>query len=183
MKFIAAKGAWVAQAQSGPMSLAALGDVTVSSTDGKVIITAAKEVWIGAGGSYIQINGSGIVNGSPGPILEKGASWDVPGPDSQVIRVPMISMTEPTTLQHLYRDDEAVHGAKFEIEYDDGKKFSGALNGTGTADLSSAPSGAGRIKFSPDVRAWESKTQDASLAYKASWNDNDFDQSASKNNN
>ena len=34
-------------------------------------ITAAKEVWIGAGGSYIQINGSGIINGSPGPILEK----------------------------------------------------------------------------------------------------------------
>ena len=87
MKFIAAQGPMVLQAQSGPMSLAALKDLTVSSTDGKVVITAAKEVWIGAGGSYIQINGSGIVNGSPGPILEKGASWDVPGPDSK--RMPM----------------------------------------------------------------------------------------------
>jgi type VI secretion system secreted protein VgrG len=84
MKFIAARGAWVAQAQSGPMSLAALGDVTVSSTDGRIVITASKEVWIGAGGSYVQINGSGITNGSPGPILEKTPSWDKPGADAQV---------------------------------------------------------------------------------------------------
>jgi type VI secretion system secreted protein VgrG len=83
MRFHAAKGAVQMQAQSGPMSLASLKDLTVSSTDGKVIITAAKEVWIGAGGSYIQVNGSGIINGSPGPILEKGASWDVPGADSR----------------------------------------------------------------------------------------------------
>jgi type VI secretion system secreted protein VgrG len=90
MNFIAAQGPMVLQAQSGPMSLAALKDLTVSSTDGKVVITAAKEVWIGAGGSYIQINGSGIVNGSPGPILEKGASWDVPGADS--MRMPLPAM-------------------------------------------------------------------------------------------
>jgi type VI secretion system secreted protein VgrG len=90
MNFVAAQGPMVLQAQSGPMSLAALKDLTVSSTDGKVVITAAKEVWIGAGGSYIQINGSGIVNGSPGPILEKGASWDVPGADS--MRMPLPAM-------------------------------------------------------------------------------------------
>nr|WP_313067330.1 hypothetical protein [Paraburkholderia sp. LEh10] len=35
-------------------------------------------MWIGAGGSYIQINGSGIINASPGPILEKTPSWDKP---------------------------------------------------------------------------------------------------------
>jgi len=92
MRFHAAKGAVQMQAQSGPMSFAALKDLTVSSTDGKVIITAAKEVWIGAGGSYIQINGSGIINGSPGPILEKGASWDVPGADSK--RVPLPTMPQ-----------------------------------------------------------------------------------------
>lgn len=88
MNFIAAQGPMGLQAQSGPMSLASLRDLTISSTDGKVIITAAKEVWIGAGGSYIQINGSGIVNGSPGPILEKGTSWDVLKPDSKIIAAP-----------------------------------------------------------------------------------------------
>jgi len=92
MKLIAAQGKVEIQAQSDGMALAALRDVTISSTDGKIFITASKEVWIGAGGSYIQINGSGIVNGSPGPILEKTSSWDVPGPDFQ--RVPLPEMPQ-----------------------------------------------------------------------------------------
>jgi type VI secretion system secreted protein VgrG len=75
VKLVAAHGKVEIQAQSDQMALAALKDITVSSSEGKVIITAEKEIWIGAGGSYIQINGSGIVNGSPGPILEKGATW------------------------------------------------------------------------------------------------------------
>ncbi|WP_456088833.1 DUF2345 domain-containing protein [Paraburkholderia dilworthii] len=92
MKFFAAKGAVQLQAQSDVMALAALKDLTITSTDGRVVITASKEVWIGAGGSYVQINGSGIINGSPGPILEKGASWDVPGPDSK--RMPSPTMPQ-----------------------------------------------------------------------------------------
>jgi type VI secretion system secreted protein VgrG len=84
MRLIAAKGKVEIQAQSDQIALTALKDVTITSTDGRVVITAAKEVWIGAGGSYIQINGSGIINASPGPILEKTASWDVPGPDAHM---------------------------------------------------------------------------------------------------
>ncbi|WP_341807749.1 DUF2345 domain-containing protein [Paraburkholderia caledonica] len=96
MKFYAAKGAVQLQAQSGGMALAALRDITISSTDGRIVINAAKEVWIGAGGSYIQINGSGIVNGSPGAILERGASWDVPGPDAQLRNFPPFGSGTPT---------------------------------------------------------------------------------------
>jgi type VI secretion system secreted protein VgrG len=88
LKLIAARGRIDIQAQSDQMALAALKDISVSSTEGRVVITASKEVWIGAGGSYIQINGSGIVNGSPGPILEKGASWDVPGAHSAIVDLP-----------------------------------------------------------------------------------------------
>jgi type VI secretion system secreted protein VgrG len=75
------------------MKLAALKDFTISSTDGRVVITASKEVWIGAGGSYIQINGSGIINGSPGPILEKTPSWDKPGASSQRVPLPVMPVT------------------------------------------------------------------------------------------
>ncbi|ALL71288.1 VgrG protein (plasmid) [Paraburkholderia caribensis MBA4] len=56
----------------------------------------AKEVWIGAGGSYIRINGSGIANASPGPILEKTPSWDVPGADAQVRHFPPFGSGTPT---------------------------------------------------------------------------------------
>ncbi|MFL9896465.1 DUF2345 domain-containing protein, partial [Paraburkholderia sp. RL17-381-BIF-C] len=49
MKFMAARGRIDMQAQGDEMGLAALKDVTVTSTNGRVVITAAKEVWIGAG--------------------------------------------------------------------------------------------------------------------------------------
>jgi type VI secretion system secreted protein VgrG len=39
-------------------------------------------VWIGAGGSFVCINGSGIVNATTEKILEKCATWSKTGPDS-----------------------------------------------------------------------------------------------------
>ncbi|PRX99396.1 uncharacterized protein DUF2345 [Paraburkholderia sp. BL25I1N1] len=47
LKLVAAKGKVDIQAQSDQMALAALKDIT--STDGKIVITASKEIWIGAG--------------------------------------------------------------------------------------------------------------------------------------
>lgn len=69
MKLFAAKGKVEIQAQSDEMALAALKDITITSTDGRLVLSAAKEVWIGAGGSYIRINGNSIENGTPGVIL------------------------------------------------------------------------------------------------------------------
>jgi type VI secretion system secreted protein VgrG len=92
MKFYAAKGKVALQAQSDEMALAALKDLTITSTDGKIIINAAKEIWIGAQGSYIKINGEGIVNGTPGQILERCASWDKPGPASMRMPVPPLPL-------------------------------------------------------------------------------------------
>jgi type VI secretion system secreted protein VgrG len=103
MKFMAARGRIDMQAQGDEMGLAALKDVTVTSTNGRVVITAAKEVWIGAGGSYIQINGDGIINGSPGPIIGKGAWWDVPGPDSKRMSMPVMPVTPlAQSFTHVY---------------------------------------------------------------------------------
>lgn len=78
IRLFAGKGKVEIQAQGDAMALAALKDLTITSTDGKIILSASKEIWIGAGGSYIQINGSGIINGSPGPILEKTPKWGKP---------------------------------------------------------------------------------------------------------
>ncbi len=96
IKFMAAKGRVDIQAQSDQMALAALKDLTISSTDGRVVITASKEVWIGAGGSYIQINGSGIINGSPGPILEKTPFWNVVDASSMRVPLPVMPVTPLT---------------------------------------------------------------------------------------
>ncbi|WP_153102021.1 type VI secretion system Vgr family protein [Paraburkholderia hayleyella] len=82
IRLFAAKGKVEVQAQGDAMDLAALKDVTVSSTDGRIIIEAKQEVWIGAGGSFICINGSGITNATTGKIFEKCVKWSKTAPDS-----------------------------------------------------------------------------------------------------
>jgi type VI secretion system secreted protein VgrG len=78
IKLFAAKGKVAIQAQSDEMALAALKDVTITSSEGRLVLSAAKEVWIGAGGSYIKIDANRIENGTPGDIVEKCASWNKP---------------------------------------------------------------------------------------------------------
>ncbi|KKB60768.1 hypothetical protein WM40_27285, partial [Robbsia andropogonis] len=47
IKLFASKGKVEIQAQSDEMKLAALNDVTITSSSGKVVISADKEIWIG----------------------------------------------------------------------------------------------------------------------------------------
>ncbi|UXU86797.1 type VI secretion system Vgr family protein [Burkholderia sp. S-53] len=89
IKIFAAKGPVDIQAQSGPASLVGLQDVKIESADGRLILTAAKEVWIGAGGSYISIKGGLIENVTTGQILEKCGNWDKPSGASGTIRDPL----------------------------------------------------------------------------------------------
>jgi type VI secretion system secreted protein VgrG len=105
MKLIAANGKLEIQAQRDEMLLTALKDLKIISVEGKVVISAEKEVWIGAGGSYSRYTAEGIVNATPGDIQEKCASWDKP---------PATSMKYP-----------APHLPKSEFEYSDKLPFSG----------------------------------------------------------
>ena len=83
IQLIAGAGKVDVQAQNDAMALSALKDVTITSVDGRLVLSAAKEVWIGADGSYIKINGSRIENATSGDILEKCAAWDKQGPSSE----------------------------------------------------------------------------------------------------
>ncbi|WP_158941085.1 type VI secretion system Vgr family protein [Burkholderia sp. S171] len=91
MKFFAAKGKVEIHAQTDEMTLAALKNLTITSTDGKLILSASKEVWIGADGSYIKITGTGIENGTSGDIVEKCAMWDTAGANSMRLAPPQLS--------------------------------------------------------------------------------------------
>jgi len=89
IKIFAAKGPIDIQAQSDAMSLTALQDIKIESANGRLVLTAAKEVWIGAGGSYIKIGPNLIENGTAGQILEKCASWDKPGASNSTVHNPL----------------------------------------------------------------------------------------------
>lgn len=82
VKLFAAKGKIDIQAQGDALALSALNDVTITSVSGKLLLSAEKEIWIGAGGSYIRITAESIENGTSGQILEKCASWDKLGASS-----------------------------------------------------------------------------------------------------
>jgi len=138
IRLFAGKGKVEIQAQSDAMALAALKDLTITSTDGKIILSASKEIWLGAGGSYIQINGNGIVNGSPGTILERAASWDVPGPDS--MRMPLPPMPVPRSvgsyslrfdLSGALADGEILENASYLIKVGEDLHYYGTLDQDG----------------------------------------------------
>jgi len=93
MKLFAARGKVEIQAQGDELQLAALKDVTISSTDGKLVLTADKEVWIGAGGSYIRITGERIENVTLGDIYEKSAYWSTQERASMTVPLPQFPRT------------------------------------------------------------------------------------------
>jgi len=88
------------------------------------------------------------------------------------------SFNEATELNRSYHDDEPVQAAQFDIAYNDGRRFSGALDGVGHADLSQAPNGVGQVKFGPDARTWQSKGQDLNPSHRATWTQSDCHASA-----
>jgi type VI secretion system secreted protein VgrG len=64
-KIFAAKGPVDFQAQSGPMSLTADKDVTVASVNGKVTLSAAKEIILESGRAFIHMKDGSITLGGP----------------------------------------------------------------------------------------------------------------------
>ncbi len=81
MKLFAAKGKVEIQAQDDALDAKAKKDVTVTSTEGRVEITAAKDVVLkNLDGSFIQLQGKNIILGCEGNILLKCANVQKMGP-------------------------------------------------------------------------------------------------------
>ncbi|RIV72248.1 type VI secretion system Vgr family protein [Burkholderia pseudomallei] len=99
IKLFAAKGKVEIQAKSDAMALTSQQDLNITSVDGRVLISADKEIWIGAGGSYIKITPDLIENGTTGQILEKGASWSKQGASSMRLPAQITSVTKGCSWQ------------------------------------------------------------------------------------
>ena len=89
MKLFAAKGKVEIQAQDDALDAFAKKDITVTSAEGKIEITAATELVVNCGGAYIKLSGGNIELGCPGNILLKcanaqkmgAASLNMPAPE------------------------------------------------------------------------------------------------------
>ncbi|WP_343525845.1 type VI secretion system tip protein VgrG [Klebsiella michiganensis] len=88
MKLFAAKGKVEIQAQDDALEAIAKKDVTVTSVEGKVVITGATELVVNCGGAFMKLSGGNMELGAPGNILLKcanvqkmgSADYDVPKP-------------------------------------------------------------------------------------------------------
>ncbi|EKM7178093.1 type VI secretion system tip protein VgrG [Cronobacter sakazakii] len=80
MKLFAAKGKVEIQAQDDALEALAKKGVTVTSTEGRMDITAATELVINCGGAYIRLSDGNIELGCPGNILLKSLNVQKMGP-------------------------------------------------------------------------------------------------------
>ena len=69
------KGKVEIQAQGDEMTLDALKDIRISSSEGKLIISAKQEIVLTSGGGYIRIADGTVECAAPDKIIERGAVW------------------------------------------------------------------------------------------------------------
>jgi type VI secretion system secreted protein VgrG len=75
IKIFASKGKVEIQAQGDEMTLDALKDIRISSSEGKLIISAKQEIILTSGGGYIRIADGTVECAAPDKIIERGAVW------------------------------------------------------------------------------------------------------------
>ena len=89
IKLFAAKGKIEIQAQSGDLDIIAAKVLRLMSATDRIEIWAKKEIVIGADGSAIVINGSGITDMTSGQRISHNADFSLPGPKTMPYALPV----------------------------------------------------------------------------------------------
>ena len=178
MKLVAASGKLEFEAQSGELVLLAKEDIKISSCKGELRFTSPKRIIFNGGGSFMQWDKGGIIQGTDGAYVEHASKIGMAGAKKMPVMV--VKPEKDRRLQIQYHDQENVQNAKFKIDYEDGQSYSGELDATGKANLSKAPVGAGTIKLLDDTRSYQNKAHEKSKYYKESWSTADFAASMNK---
>ncbi|MBS1206036.1 MAG: Rhs element Vgr protein [Proteobacteria bacterium] len=126
MKLFAAKGKVEIQAQDDALEAIAKKDVTVTSTEGQMVLTAAKDMVLkNLDGSFIQLQGKDIILGCEGNILWKCANAQKMGPAT----LNSSPQTFPKGYGGIYslKDDEGeiIPNTEYKVTTADGQIFTG----------------------------------------------------------
>ncbi|MCZ7837060.1 type VI secretion system Vgr family protein [Atlantibacter hermannii] len=131
MKLFAAKGKVEIQAQDDALDAIAKKDVTVTSAEGKIEITAATELIINCGGAYIKLSGGNIELGCPRNILLKcanvqkmgAASLNTPAPEFPKGYGGVYSLTD--------EEGRIIPQTEYKVTTGDGQVFFGITDDSG----------------------------------------------------
>jgi type VI secretion system secreted protein VgrG len=99
IKLVANQGPIKIQAQNDLMELIARGELSFTSTEDEIHITAKKKVTINGGGSYITLDGNGIEQATPGEYRTKAGHYGRKDKASQPVQFPNVApeTTDPST--------------------------------------------------------------------------------------
>jgi len=139
IQMIASAGNVEAQAQRGEMHSLSQQDFTLSSTDGKMTISAKKGIQLSCGGGGIRINADGSVEiFSPSGIELKGPNLVFMGPESVTTTAPAF---EKGTFRRRFKlhssddPDQPISNQKFRLTGSDGTVTGGMTDGEGHSSL------------------------------------------------
>ncbi|WP_373240102.1 DUF2345 domain-containing protein [Kluyvera ascorbata] len=131
MKLFAAKGKVEIQAQDDALDAIAKKDITVTSAEGKIEITAETELVVNCGGAYIKLSGGNIELGCPGNILLKcanvqkmgSASLNTPAPEFPKGYGGVYSLTD--------EEGKIISQTEYKVTTADGQVFHGISDDNG----------------------------------------------------
>jgi type VI secretion system secreted protein VgrG len=138
IKIFAGRGKVEIQAQSDEMTLDALKDIRISSSEGKLVISAKQEIILTSGGGYIRIADGVVECAAPDKIIQRAAVWQKFGGQSMSQAVQSWESADFAVTPEVLRlsDNSPVAGLKL-----------GLTNGDGTQQsLSTSVSGATAVQ-------------------------------------
>ncbi|MDN4386794.1 DUF2345 domain-containing protein, partial [Citrobacter portucalensis] len=132
IRLFAAKGKVEIQAQDDGIDTVAKKDITITSVEGKVLVTAADELVLNCGGAYIKLSGGNVEIGCPKNILLKSIS--VQKMSMTDFRIPPIELPKGFEERFTVRDKksgEIVPFARYRITTEKGQIFEGRTDTEG----------------------------------------------------
>lgn len=115
IKIFAAKGPVELQAQSNAMALTAEKDVSIASANGKVNLSAAKELILECGGAFIKIADGNITLGGPGDLFLKVLTIQKQGAQSLNLPVPQLPVPAGVEMFSQRLDVSPLLGKEFSL--------------------------------------------------------------------
>ncbi len=135
MRLFAGKGKVEIQAQSDDMELIADQVLQLISAKKSVRITAAEEIILNAGGSYIRVNSGGIEQGTRGKWVVHASTRKMVGPDSMTPPLPELPQGAIQFNEQFCVVDEItgkpLGKVRYELHFDDGGVVSGVTGEDG----------------------------------------------------
>ena len=137
MKLFASHGKIEIQAQGDEMMLDALKDLRISSSQGKIVISAKQDILlVGSGGAYIRIGDGVVESGAPDKIIERAAVWQkFSGQSASQMAQKWETADFAVTPQVLWPfDDSPVSAQKLNILNGDGSQQESVTSQSGSAE-------------------------------------------------